>query len=260
VESTQEEWKQNNGGEEWDASRGVEAIVEKLGEFQEYDYFHDEVKGETLPSSGFLAGRFSAMTIWHKSTLGTFFAGQVFSYTLDNSRPLLFVITKRGEEYTLLINLHAPNKPPISTANYTEIADDIVEKCMHFLSTAGLTMPQITNIYMVGDFNDRYGGLLTEVSRNLFRTRDGPNLPIPVGPYSGEFKLGDKPLTFKRKQKKDKISTPEQSLQLEPSPPPPPPEPEKKPRGRPRKIQTNINIPTSTPKIRGMMSTRKTTK
>lgn len=73
--------------------------------------------------------------------------------------------------------------------------------------------------------------------------------------------LIDNPLTFKRKQKKDKIPPPEQSIQLEPSPPPPEPEPEKRPRGRPKKIQTNINIPT--PKIRGIkgaMSTRKTTK
>jgi hypothetical protein len=197
-ESTEVDWIENNQREEWTVSRGVEAIVEKLSGFQDYDYFHDEVKGETVtvPSSGVLAGRFSAMTIWHKPTLGSFFAGQVFSYVLDNSRPLLFVITKKDKEYTLLINLHAPNKPAISTANYTEIAGDINDKCMSFLGTAKLTMPQITNIYMVGDFNDRYGGLLTEVSRNLFRTRAGPNLPIPGGSYSGEFKLGDTPLTF----------------------------------------------------------------
>ena len=189
--------------EPWTLLRGVEKVVDMIEtEFKEYDYFHDEVLGETVPGSNDLAGRFSVMTIWHKPTLGEFFSAQVFPFKLDNARPVLFVVVVKDGKYTLLINLHSPNKAPISMANYSEIKDDIIAKYNQFLANTQLT--SFENVFMVGDFNDRYGGLLSEESRAKFRNREtptkdapGPNLPIPSGEYSGEFELADNlKLTF----------------------------------------------------------------
>jgi hypothetical protein len=190
--------------EKWENLRGVEKVVDMIeNQFKEYDYFHDEVLGSTTPASSDLAGRFSVMTIWHKPTLGEFFSAQVFPFKEDNARPLLFVVVAKDGKYTLLINLHSPNKPLISEANYSEIKDDIIAKYNQFLAKTQLT--SFENVFMVGDFNDRYGGLLSEESRTRFRNRPtptkvapGPNLPIPSGEYSGEFELDNNlKLTFK---------------------------------------------------------------
>ncbi len=192
--------------EGWTDLRGIEKVVDFIEKEQPgYDYFHDEVRGETTPGSNILAGRFSVMTIWHKPILGEFFAAQVFPFELDNSRPMLFVVVVKDDKYTLLINLHAPNKPNGGDTKkyddeYESIESDIKTKYETFVESVSKTVPNkpltFENIYMVGDFNDRYGKFLNDKSRLNFRTRDGLNKDIPIGPYSGEFMLGDKLLKF----------------------------------------------------------------
>ena len=177
--------------EVWASLRGVEKVVEEISKIDGYDCFHEEVKGETFLNSGELAGRFSVVTIWHKPTLGEFHAAQVFPFSEDNSRPMLFVVVGDENNYTLLINLHSPNKPVISTENYTKLKDDINTKLTGFCDSIGIMINSFKNIFMVGDFNDRYGGLLTDESRGLFRTRKGNNDKIPGGEYNGEFGLNN---------------------------------------------------------------------
>lgn len=197
---TDSEWKDVNS-EEWGVPKGVEAIVEKLKKLEKYDYFHDEVYGTGNGKS--IAGRFAAMIIWDTTVLGNFYAGQVFSFAFDTARPLLFVITKKDNKYTLLINAHAPNKPNpifgIYDANYDAIKADIILKYNIFIAEIMQTTKQnitFTNIYITGDFNDRYGNFLNEESRTLFRTRNANNLSVPTGKYNGEFNIGGKVLTF----------------------------------------------------------------
>jgi len=213
-------WETINGNEPWNELRGVEKIVDMVEKIDNYGYFHDEVYAAFSKH----IGSFSAMTIWDKNRLGTFVAGQVFSYknpddkVMDLSRPNTFVVTKNGGKYYLLINLHAPNNADYSMDDYTQIRMSIIKNYKKFMENFPEKSKEVKDfnnfdeIFMTGDFNDRFGGLLNGETKNLFRERvfknDGYNQPPPentVPNSSGVFNLYDEPpdstrvLTFKFK-------------------------------------------------------------
>jgi hypothetical protein len=70
-------------------------------------------------------------------------------------RPLLIILTDKNY---LLINLHAPNKQDDSLNNYDIIKKRIENKINEFLQNNSIEIPE-KNIFVVGDFNDRYNGL-----------------------------------------------------------------------------------------------------
>lgn len=191
IDSNEEEWQTNNG-ESWDAPRGAEAIVDMVRQFPEYDCFHDEVYG-TDPSKAYI-GSFSGMCIWNKTQFGNLEAAQVFSFDRqDTSRPILFVVTKLREDYSLFINIHGPNGPSEAEkmkSTIEKMVKNINDKFDVFKQGAGYNDVVFKNIFLTGDFNDRMGYLLKRVSKQ--KLDEGIKNTI----YYGEFILGSTRLEF----------------------------------------------------------------
>jgi hypothetical protein len=194
------EWVKNNF-ENWNGLKGVEAIVEMLRVKPNYKYFHGEADETKI-------GRFTVMTIWDSEKLGQFHAGQVFSATdASNSknRPLLFVVTVKDGIYYLIMNIHGKNDPGDS-ANYYPINKAYINT-QYEIFKSNLKGITIKDYYVVGDFNDPFGGFFDVESTSKFRNRTAPDaanevtgifpsLNIPPGPFVGEFKLDETSLTF----------------------------------------------------------------
>lgn len=94
----------------------------------------------------------------------------------QSGRPILFVYTNKGY---LLINIQATNNPADSANGYRDELTLIRSKFILFTTFARIDMSQLdkNKIFVMGDFNDRYGGLLI---------RDESNKPV-----SGALKLSD---------------------------------------------------------------------
>jgi hypothetical protein len=112
--STDTDWEVKNSPQKWIDKKGVEAIVELLEKYTDYEYFHGEADETNI-------GRYAVMTIWDTNILGQFHSAQVFSSsTVTNSlnRPLTFVVTNKDGVYSLIINIHGQNNPSDSADSY----------------------------------------------------------------------------------------------------------------------------------------------
>ena len=94
----------------------------------------------------------------------------------QSGRPILFVYTDKGY---LFINIQATNNPADSANGYVDELALIRSKFILFTTFAGIDMSVLdkNKIFVMGDFNDRYGGLLV---------RDADNKPV-----SGALDLTD---------------------------------------------------------------------
>ena len=112
----------------------------------------DTVTGQRFPG---------CITIWDKSVLGEQKgnAGLYYFNAVDKSHFTTFVATTNG---FILINVYAPISNDVSAFNYAMYLDLIKGHFQQFLQQQQInTVIDPLKVLVVGDFNDRFGGLLT---------------------------------------------------------------------------------------------------
>ena len=136
----------------------LEYIVKNTELFQDYRSCSGEVKTSF--------GDFTAMCIWHKD-FGEYIYAQVYPMYIegitvngkqygDRSRPMLVVLTDKNK---LLVTLHGPNNTRDAECCSKALSETVNAILDKFIKDAIIEDPQQLDVYITGDFNDKFGGL-----------------------------------------------------------------------------------------------------
>lgn len=129
-------------------------------------------------------GKTTLMSVWNTNILGISLNNGIYDLgegdgAFGIGRPITFVFTDKNN---LLINLHAPNKPADSLAGYPLISERIKTRITQFISEK--TIRNVSQIFLVGDFNDRYNGLQGKFNVNIVGKEFALTIGNGIAPFS----------------------------------------------------------------------------
>lgn len=147
--------------------RGLEMENDEKSNDLDYNAIHGEVVVNEKQKP--------AVTIIYKAELGELVACKIMDNSNQNGRPILFALIENDKESTLLISMHGAQDAKLipdggftretlkkfdayMTTNNKEFLQGEIEK---FLTDAGKGEMKLNNLYIMGDFNDRFGAIQT---------------------------------------------------------------------------------------------------
>jgi hypothetical protein len=166
-------YKYTPGDEVGTENTGTNAIDKMLKDLELEEEGYNAIHGEVVVNEK----QKPAVTIIYKAELGELVACKIMDNSNQDGRPILFALihNKEKNESTLLISMHGAQDPSIipdggftretlknfdhyMTTNNKEFLQGEIEK---FLTDAGKGEMNLNNLYIMGDFNDRFGAIQT---------------------------------------------------------------------------------------------------
>lgn len=99
--------------------------------------------------------------IWDENKIGIIYKFMHLDNPNQLGRPLLLVVTKKGNDYYLLINIHGAQDAKLRTdmTKFNEYMIKNNKETIETETTKFLGTIKPTNIFVMGDFNDRYDAI-----------------------------------------------------------------------------------------------------